>query len=477
VISPISLNNDHFSKIKAMLNVDLIEKIGKIVGKDNLSAATCELYCYSSDASQIRGMPELVIKPLTTVQVSDIVRIAYEHGIPVTTRGAGTGLSGGCVPLEGGIVLDMSGMNRIVELDFDNLQVVVEPGIVQEKLNKSLEPYGFFFPPDPGSSAMCTLGGLIANNGSGMRSVKYGTTRSYVLGLEVVMADGKIIKTGSKTMKTVAGYSLTDLMVGSEGTLGIITQAIIKVRAIPKESSVLFASFDSPELAGKAVVRVLSSGIIPSACEILDANIIRAINTYDPKLGLPLAGAILLFEVDGTEAEVKEGIGLIVKTCEGLSSDIRTASDKKERDEIWAARRLVGAAISRLDPMRTRVYVGEDVGVPIKEIPRMLRKVDEISREFNLPIMTYGHIGDGNLHTGMCIDMLSNEDWVKLNSAADKIHRTAIEMGGTVTAEHGVGSARSEYMRMELGDALDVMVAIKKALDPKGILNPGKMGV
>ncbi len=477
MISPISLNNDHFSKIKAMLNVDLIEKIGKIVGKDNLSAATCELYCYSSDASQIRGMPELVIKPLTTVQVSDIVRIAYEHGIPVTTRGAGTGLSGGCVPLEGGIVLDMSGMNRIVELDFDNLQVVVEPGIVQEKLNKSLEPYGFFFPPDPGSSAMCTLGGLIANNGSGMRSVKYGTTRSYVLGLEVVMADGKIIKTGSKTMKTVAGYSLTDLMVGSEGTLGIITQAIIKVRAIPKESSVLFASFDSPELAGKAVVRVLSSGIIPSACEILDANIIRAINTYDPKLGLPLAGAILLFEVDGTEAEVKEGIGLIVKTCEGLSSDIRTASDKKERDEIWAARRLVGAAISRLDPMRTRVYVGEDVGVPIKEIPRMLRKVDEISREFNLPIMTYGHIGDGNLHTGMCIDMLSNEDWVKLNSAADKIHRTAIEMGGTVTAEHGVGSARSEYMRMELGDALDVMVAIKKALDPKGILNPGKMGV
>jgi len=460
-----------------MLNVDLIEKMKMIVGKDNLSVATCELYCYSSDASQIRGIPEVVIKPQTTVQVSDIVRIAYEHDIPVTARGAGTGLAGGCVPLEGGIVLDMSGMDRIVEMDFDNLQVVVEPGIVQEKLNKALEPYGFFFPPDPGSSAMCTLGGLIANNGSGMRSVKYGTTRSYVLGLEVVMADGKIIRTGSKTMKTVAGYSLTDLMVGSEGTLGIITQAIIKVRAIPKERSVIFASFDSPELAGKAVVRVLSSGIVPSACEILDANIIRAINTYDPKLGLPLAGAILLFEVDGTEAEVKEGVDLIVKTCEGLASGIRTASDKKERDEIWAARRLVGAAISRLDPMRTRVYVGEDVGVPIKEIPRMLRKVDEISREFNLPIMTYGHIGDGNLHTGMCIDMLSDEAWKKLNAAADKIHRTAIELGGTVTAEHGVGSARSEYMRLELGNALDVMITIKKALDPKGILNPGKMGV
>lgn len=460
-----------------MLNVDLIEKMKMIVGKDNLSIASCELYCYSSDASQIRGIPEVVIKPHTTVQVSDIVRIAYEHDIPVTTRGAGTGLSGGCVPLEGGIVLDMSGMNRIVEMDFDNLQVVVEPGIVQEDLNKALEPYGFFFPPDPGSSAMCTLGGLIANNGSGMRSVKYGTTRSYVLGLEVVMADGKIIRTGSKTIKTVAGYSLTDLMVGSEGTLGIITQAIIKVRGIPKERSVIFASFDSPELAGKAVVRVLSSGIVPSACEILDANIIRAINNYDPKLDLPLAGAILLFEVDGTEAEVKEGVDLIVKTCEGLASDIRAASDEKEGNEIWAARRLAGAAISRLDPMSTRVYVGEDIGVPIKEIPRMLRKVDEISKEFKLPIMTYGHIGDGNLHTGMCIDMLSDEGWKKLNTVADRIHRTAIEIGGTVTAEHGVGSARSEYMRLELGNALDVMITIKKALDPKGILNPGKMGV
>lgn len=474
---PKSLNSDHLSTLKVMLNVDLIEKMGNIVGTENISVASCELYCYSSDASQIRGMPEVVIKPRTTAQVSDIVRLAYEHNIPVTARGAGTGLSGGCVPLEGGIVLDMSGMNRIVEFDLDNLQVIVEPGIVQEKLNKALEPYGFFFPPDPGSSAMCTIGGLIANNGSGMRSVKYGTTRSYVLGLEIVMADGKIIKTGSKTMKTVAGYSLTDLFVGSEGTLGIITQAIIKVRALPKERSVIFASFKTPELAGKAVVKVLSSGIVPSACEILDSNIIRALNNYDPKLNLPQAGAILLFEVDGSEAEVKEGINLIVKACEDLASAIRTASDKKERDEIWAARRLAGAAISRLDPVRTRVYVGEDVGVPIKEIPKMLHKVDEISKEFDLPIMTYGHIGDGNLHTGMCIDMLSDEDWMKLNAAADKIHRTAIELGGTVTAEHGVGSARSEYMRLELGSALDVMITIKKALDPKGILNPGKMGV
>jgi FAD/FMN-containing dehydrogenase len=204
-------------------------------------------------------MPDFVIRPVSTEQISNIVRLANENEIPVTARGAGTGLAGGAVPVEGGIVLDMSAMNRILETDLDNLQVTIEPGIVQEKLNQALEPSGLFFPPDPGSSAMCTLGGLIANNGSGMRSVKYGTTRNYVLGLEVVLADGTVINTGSKASKSVAGYSLTDLFVGSEGTLGIITKAILRLRALPKERSVLLASFEDPELAGQAVVKVLSS--------------------------------------------------------------------------------------------------------------------------------------------------------------------------------------------------------------------------
>ncbi|WMW23864.1 FAD-linked oxidase C-terminal domain-containing protein [Methanolobus sediminis] len=460
-----------------MQKSDLLKKLQEIVGDEHVSASAAELYCYSCDASQIRGMPDFVIRPVSTEQISKIVSLANENEIPVTARGAGTGLAGGAVPVEGGIVLDMSSMNRILETDLDNLQVTIEPGIVQEKLNQALEPYGLFFPPDPGSSAMCTLGGLIANNGSGMRSVKYGTTRNYVLGLEVVLADGTVINTGSKASKSVAGYSLTDLFVGSEGTLGIITKATLRLRALPKERSVLLASFEDPELAGQAVVKVLSSGIVPSACEILDRNIIEAINTFDPKIGLPKAGAILMFEVDGTENTVREGIEMIKDACSTLATSIRAASDKKERDEIWAARRLVGAAVSRLDPLRTRVYVGEDIGVPIKELPGMLHKVREISEEFKLPIMTYGHIGDGNLHTGMCIDVLSDAEWEKLNKAADKIHRTAIGIGGTVTAEHGVGSARAAYLDLELGKALDVMILIKNALDPKGILNPGKMGV
>lgn len=455
----------------------LLKKLQEIVGDEHVSTSAAELYCYSCDASQIRGMPDFVIRPASTEQISKIVSLANENEIPVTARGAGTGLAGGAVPVEGGIVLDMSSMNRILETDLDNLQVTIEPGIVQEKLNEALEPYGLFFPPDPGSSAMCTLGGLIANNGSGMRSVKYGTTRNYVLGLEVVLADGTVINTGSKASKSVAGYSLTDLFVGSEGTLGVITKAILRLRALPKERSVLLASFEDPEHAGQAVVKVLSSGIVPSACEILDRNIIEAINTYDSHIGLPEAGAILMFEVDGTENSVREGIEMIKDACSNLATSIRAASDKKERDEIWAARRLVGAAVSRLDPLRTRAYVGEDVGVPIKELPGMLHKVREISEEFDIPIMTYGHIGDGNLHTGMCIDMLSDEEWDKLNKAADKIHRTAISIGGTITAEHGVGSARAEYLGLQLGKALDVMVLIKNALDPKGILNPGKTGV
>lgn len=460
-----------------MKKSDLLNNLQKIVGNERVSASSAELYCYSCDASQVRGMPDFVVRPVSTEQVSKIVRLANKEEIPVTSRGAGTGMAGGAVPLEGGIVLDMSSMDRILEMDMGNLQVTIEPGIIQEKLNEALEPYGFFFPPDPGSSAMCTIGGLIANNGSGMRSVKYGTTKNYVLGLEVVMADGTVVNTGSKVAKSVAGYSLNDLFVGSEGTLGVITKAILKLRALPKERSVLLASFDDPEQAGQAVVKVLSSGLIPSACEILDRNIIEAINTYDPNIGLPKAGAILMFEVDGTENSVREGIEMIRDICSPLASSIRAASDKKERDEIWAARRLVGAAVSRLDPIQTRVYLGEDIGVPIKELPGMLHKIREISEEFDLPIMTYGHIGDGNLHTGMCIDTLDEKQWDKLNKAADKIHRTAISIGGTVTAEHGVGSARAEYLELELGNALDVMILIKRALDPKGILNPGKMGV
>ena len=457
--------------------MDTITKLQEIVGIDRATVAPAQLYCYSYDSSQIRGTPDYVVRPQDTEQVSQILRFANEHDIPVTARGAGTGLAGGAVALEGGIVLDLSGMDRILDIDINNLQVAVEPGVVHSKINEALKDDGFFFPPDPGSSEMCTIGGLIANNGSGMRTVKYGTTRNYVLDLEVVMADGSVINTGSKTLKSSAGYDLTQLMVGSEGTLGVITKAVLKILPLPKARTVVLASFETPELAGDAVVKTLSAGVIPSACEILDRTTVEVLNTYDPNISFPNAGATILFELDGTQSSVLEEAKIVTDACKSLASGIRIAADREEMEEIWSARRLVGAAISRIDPNKTRVYAGEDIGVPIKEIPRMLKLVQSIAEEFDLPIITYGHIGDGNLHTAMCIDMLDNEQWERLDLAADKIHRTAIMLGGTVSAEHGIGSARSKYMRLEHGDALDVMILIKRALDPKGILNPGKMGV
>ncbi|HII01191.1 TPA: FAD-binding protein [Methanosarcinaceae archaeon] len=456
--------------------MNITEELREIVG-NRLSVSSSELYCYSSDASQVKGVPDYVVRPESTEEVSRIVKLAFEHEIPVTARGAGTGLAGGAVPVKGGVVLDLSGMNRLLEIDLDNLQVVVEPGVIQDTLNDVLKPYGFFFPPNPGSSAMCTIGGMIAYNASGMRCVKYGTTRNYVRDLEVVLADGTVIHTGSKMLKSAAGYDLTQLMIGSEGTLGIVTKAGLKIAPLPKARKLVIAAFENAELAGKAVIKIFSNGVVPSACEILDRVSLQVLKRYDPNLVLPAEGDVILFEVDGTETSAREAAEQVMEVCSPLALTIKLAESEKEMADIWAARKLVGAAVSRLDPTKTRIYVGEDVGVPMKQIPKLLRRVQEISEEFDLPAMKYGHIGDGNLHLALFIDVLNPDEWDRLNKAADKVHRTAIELGGTVSSEHGVGAARGKYMEAQWGPAFEVMRTIKKALDPKGILNPGKLGL
>ena len=455
---------------------DYLEDLKKIMG-GLVSASPVERRCYASDASLVEGLPDYVVRPESAAQVSRLLEFSSRHEVPVTARGAGTGLSGGASPVQGGIALDLSGMNRILEIDIDNLQVVVEPGVVHEKLNAALFPCGFFFPPDPGSSAMCTVGGMIANNSSGMRSVKYGTTRHYVLDLEVVLADGRVIRTGRKTLKSAAGYDLTGLFVGSEGTLGIITRAGLKIAPLPVSRRLVLASFADALTAGRAVIKTLYSGIRPSACEILDRTTLQVCKRCDPALVLPDDGDVLLFEVDGTQSCTAEEAGRISGICRPTAQSVRVASAKEEMEAIWAARRLVGAAISRLDPTKTRVYAGEDVGVPIKEIPALIRRVQQITDELDIPAMKYGHIGDGNLHVALFIDIMSDDQWERLRKAADRIHRAALELGGTVSSEHGIGLARAEYMPEQAGAALPVMRAIKKALDPLGILNPGKMGL
>lgn len=455
---------------------DIAEDLRKIVG-ERVTGTYVERCCYASDASQVQGMPDFVVRPKSASEVSSILRLCTDLDIPVTARGAGTGLAGGAVAVIGGIALDMSGMDRIIEIDIENLQVIADPGVVQERLNQALAPYGFFFPPDPGSSAICTIGGMISYNSSGMRCVKYGTTRAYVLDLEVVLADGRIIRTGSKMLKSAAGYDLTRLFVGSEGTLGIITQAGLKIVPLPKARKLVVASFDSAEAAGHTVVKVFSSGITPSACEILDRTTLQVLKRCDPHLALPDDGDVILFEVDGTENSSAEDAKRVAEACSPTARSIKIASNRGEMDAIWSARKLVGAAVSRIDPTKTRIYVGEDVGVPIKQVPALIGRIQKISDELDLPAMKYGHIGDGNLHVALFIDVMDNDQWDRLRKAADRIHRAAIELGGTVSSEHGIGLARAEYMADQVGPALDVMRAIKKALDPKGILNPGKLGL
>jgi glycolate oxidase len=455
---------------------EILQELKGIVG-ERVSNAPGERCCYAGDASQISGMPDFVVRPQSAIQVSRIIALCSKKLIAVTARGAGTGLAGGCSPVKGGVVLDMSGMNRILELDIQNQQVIVEPGVVAEKLNSALKPYGFFFPPDPGSLSMCTIGGMISYNSSGMRSVKYGTVRNYVLDLEVVLADGRIIHTGKKVLKSSAGYDLTRLFVGSEGTLGIITKAGLKIAPLPSARKLILGCFEEAEIAGQAVIEIFSSGITPSACEILDKTTLEVLKLCDPHLAIPEDGDIILFEVDGTESSTTEVAEQICQICRPTAKSVRIASGQ-QMDGIWAARRLVGAAISKLDPTKTRIYMGEDVGVPIKEIPALIKRVQQITTKLDIPAMKYGHIGDGNLHVALFIDVMNNEQWQKLRLAADRIHRAAMDLGGTVSSEHGIGLARAEYLPEQMGsEAFSVMQSIKNALDPQGILNPGKMGL
>ena len=455
----------------------IIDELREIVGQDRVTDDPAELYCYSFDSSYVRGNADYVVRPQTPEEVSRIVRVAAAHRVPLVPRGSASGLTGGSVPVKGGIVVDMSAMNHILEVEVDNLQVLIEPGVIHRKLNDELARHGFFFPPDPGSSDMCSVGGLIANGGSGMHSVKYGTVKDYVLDLEVVLPNGDIINTGCKAAKTSSGYDLTRLFVGSEGTLGIITKARLKIHPMPETSAVLMACFDRIEDAGRAAVTTLTSGVIPAAMEIMDGSAIDAVKKIDPSLGVPDVEAMLLFEVDGYKEAVARQADRICEICERFGGKAVVAGNRDEEERLWAARRLVGVAITRLNPGKVRVYEAEDIGVPIRHVPFMLRKIQEIGRKHGLPLVTYGHIGDGNLHTGIAIDPRSEDDWKKVHAVKDDIYDVVLGLGGTLPGEHGTGVIRGSYMARAHGKSYEVMKAIKKAIDPDDIMNPGKMGM
>lgn len=460
----------------------LLRQFSAFLQPDQLIFDDMDLMYYSYDASWHsrinRLVPEIVVLPRSTEEVSRIMTIAYDHDVPVTPRGAGTGETCGSVPAQGGIVMDLSSWDEIVEVDAANMQVLVRPGVVHARLNENLTKYSLFFPPDPGSSRMCTIGGMVANNSSGLRAVKYGTTENYVLGLEVVLPDGEVITTGgekSRAIKNVSGLNLTKLFLGSEGTLGIITQVRLRLWPKPKARGIVMAVFPHLDDAPTAVLNVYQAGILPSGIEILDDAAIKAVNMYKPEINLPEAEAILLFEVDGNPPGVEWESNRIADLCRPKASKIELATDPQRMAGLWEGRSVTAAAAARIRSDGTRVFAGEDISVPLNRIADALRRIKELGNKYQVTAFCFGHIGDGNVHTALVIDPDQSQEVEAVNKLVDEIHLLAIELNGSTTGEHGIGLVRTSFARAEHGKALDTMAKIKNALDPKNIMNPGKI--
>ena len=454
---------------------DVVEQIGTIVGENNYSTRVADLYTYGFDASIYHVTPEIIVQPRTTEQVSNLMKLANSLKIPVVARGSGTGLCGGAVPLKRGMVIDMTRMNKIKEIHVEDLYCVVEAGVVYDHLLKALAPYKFTFIPAPGSAEACTIGGMIATNASGMRAIKYGGTRDYVLGLEVVLPTGEILKLGTRTLKNACGYQLDRLFVGSEGTLGIITQVTLKIVPKPKKSAMIIAGFDTLEKAGKCVSALIAKPLLPSAIELMDSTCIRAVNKAI-NAGLPDVAALCMIEVDGNPKVVAEEIVEVVKVADSIGAVGLQQSDDPVQMAKWTnSRKSVMAALSRYGEGLVSVSLADDMGVPISKIPDAVVAFAKISEKYGIVIGTYGHAADGNLHTKMLLNPESPDDWRAGEKAVREIFDVCLSLGGTVTGEHGVGISKAPYFQKEKASALMAMKAIKKALDPNNIMNPGKM--
>lgn len=463
---------------KAAIKNELV----KMLGREKVLTEDLDLMYYSYDSSFLTKLepanPTAVVMPRSTEDVSNVMRFAFEKDIPVIPRGAGTGETGGCIALRGGIVLDLSTWDEIIEIDARNMQVLVRPGVIHAKLNEELSKFNLFFPPDPGSSQMCTIGGMVANNASGLRAVKYGTTEQYILGLEVVLANGDVITTGgmkAKCIKNVSGLNLTKLMVGSEGVLGVVTRVRLRCWPKPRARGIAMAVFDNLDEAPAAVLDVYQAGILPSGIEILDSSAINAVNSFKPQINLPQAEAILLFEVDGNPPGV-EFEGNIIKEVVGKRArTVEWSTEAKRMAELWEGRSITATAAARVKADGSRIFAGEDISVPLSKVADTLRQIRALGDKYDIKVVNYGHIGDGNVHTAPVINPENPDEVEKVLQLVDDIHRLAVELEGTTTGEHGVGAVRRQYAELEHGLAVKYMQGVKDAFDPKGIMNPGKL--
>ena len=450
----------------------------KIVGKENMSSDKEQLEKYGQDETEdLIFFAEVILKPSSVKEISQIAKICNEHIIPLTVRGAGTGLSGGALPIKGGVLLSMEKFNKIIKIDERNLQATVEPGVINYEFQEAVKQVGLFYPPDPASWGSCSLGGNIAHSSGGPKAVKYGTTRDYVLNLEIVLPNGEIIWTGANTLKYSTGYNLTHLMVGSEGTLCIVTKIVFKLITLPKHDLLMLVPFNSAELACKAVAEVFKAGINPSAMEFMEKDAIDWSIKYSGELSFkvkPEWQALLIVEVDGNNLDI------LMSDCEIISAvmqqnqcdEILFADSAEQKNAIWKIRRKVGEAVKS-----NSVYKEEDTVVPRAELPILLKGVKAIGKKFGFNSVCYGHAGDGNLHVNIIKGALSDQAWnIDLPNAISEIFELCKSLGGTISGEHGIGLVQKNYLPIVFSPYhLQLMKDIKKVFDPNYILNPGKI--
>lgn len=455
-----------------MLKEHIKQEFVDAVGKDRALDRVEELSCYSYDAFVAESMPDLVVFPKTTEEVSAVMKAASRHRVPVTGRGAGTSICGAPVPVKHGVVACFSKMDAILEVNTRDRYAIVQPGVVNGDLQRALAPFGFFYPPDPGSMEVSTIGGNVAQNAGGLRCLKYGVTADYVLGMEVVLASGKVVRFGSRNVKDVTGYRLSGLFCGSEGTLGLMTEVILKVVPLPETTRTLMVTFNHLDDTAKSVSDIIGSGILPTAMELIDKMTMNAIED-SANLGLPRdAAGSLLIEVDGIEeACERETEKIIRKVRDNHAADIQVAETKPEQDRLWTARRSAYGVFAKLAPD----IVTEDVTVPVSKVPEMVRAIEAIAKRHDLTMGVLAHAGDGNMHPLVPADRKDVDHWRRVELAFKEIFEAAAALGGTLSGEHGIGIAKSPYLDLFMSrDSIEFMSVIKKAVDPDNLLNPGK---
>jgi len=453
---------------------DTLDRIKALVGTDNFLNSPEDKLVYSYDGTpMLAHQPEAIVMPRTIDEISRIMVMANSENFSVVPRGSGTGLSGGSIPTPNSIILLMNRWNRILEIDSDNLTAWVEPGVVTSRLHTEVEKIGLFYPPDPGSQNICTMGGNIAENAGGLRGLKYGVTKNYVMGIEMVLPDGSIVHNGGKNVKDVAGYNLRDLIVGSEGTLAVFTKVLVKLIPKPETSKTLLAFFNSIVDAAETVSAIIANHIIPCTVEFLDNTTIRCVEDFT-HIGLPVtARALLLLEVDGYHEVVEREAGLIKNICtRHRATEVKVAVNEDEALKLKTARRSAFSALARMRP----TTILEDATVPRSSLAILVEKIEAISKKYNLQIGNFGHTGDGNLHPTCLTDERDTEEIKRVEKAFNEIYDETIKLGGTITGEHGVGLAKKGFLEKMIDiPTLDMMKKIKQALDPNNVLNPGKI--